>query len=35
MLASRIEMSKQVETVLTPEQRKQLRRGPWWLAEEE
>ena len=35
MLKSRIENHKQVESVLTPEQRKQLRQyGPWWLSEE-
>ena len=35
MLASRLEMRKQVEGVLTPEQRKQLRQvGPWWAHEE-
>jgi Spy/CpxP family protein refolding chaperone len=35
MLASRLEMRKQVEGVLTPEQRKQLRQvGPWWMSEE-
>jgi Spy/CpxP family protein refolding chaperone len=36
MLASRLEMRKQVEGVLTPEQRKQLRQiGPWWAPEAE
>ena len=35
MLASRLEMRKQVEGVLTPEQRKQLRQaGPWWMSDE-
>ena len=35
MLASRLEMRKQIEGVLTPEQRKQLRQaGPWWMSEE-
>jgi len=35
MLASRLEMRKQVEGMLTPEQRKQLRQvGPWWISEE-
>jgi Spy/CpxP family protein refolding chaperone len=36
MLQARLETRKQVETVLTPEQRKQLRQyGPWWLHDEE
>jgi Spy/CpxP family protein refolding chaperone len=36
MLASRLEMRKQVEGVLTPEQRKQMRQfGPWWATEGE
>jgi Spy/CpxP family protein refolding chaperone len=36
MLASRLEMRKQVESVLTPEQRKQARQfGPWWAQEDE
>lgn len=36
MLVSRLEMRKQVEQVLNPEQRKQLRSfGPWWLEETE
>jgi Spy/CpxP family protein refolding chaperone len=36
MLASRLEMRKQVEGVLTPEQRKQMRQvGPWWAIEGE
>ena len=36
MLASRLEMRKQMEGVLTPEQRKQVRRfGPWWAIEGE
>ena len=35
MLASRLEAHKQVEQVLTPEQRKQSRGfGPWWMQEE-
>jgi len=34
MLASRLEMHKQVEAVLTAEQRKQTREyGPWWMHE--
>jgi Spy/CpxP family protein refolding chaperone len=36
MLQSRLESRKQIESVLTPEQRKQLRQtGPWWLGDEE
>src|SRR5262245_12571085 len=36
MLASRLEMRKQVEGVLTPEQKKQMRQfGPWWATEGE
>ena len=36
MLKSRLESRKQIEAVLTPEQRKQLRPfGPWWLEDEE
>jgi Spy/CpxP family protein refolding chaperone len=36
MLQSRLESRKQIEAVLTPEQRKQLRQsGPWWLGDEE
>jgi Spy/CpxP family protein refolding chaperone len=36
MLVSRLEMRNQVEQVLNPEQRKQLRSsGPWWLEEAE
>jgi Spy/CpxP family protein refolding chaperone len=32
MVASRLDMRKQMESVLTPEQRKQLRQvGPWWM----
>ncbi|HYL25866.1 MAG TPA: Spy/CpxP family protein refolding chaperone [Burkholderiales bacterium] len=35
MLASRLDMHKQVQSVLTPEQRKQMRQfGPWWAGEE-
>jgi Spy/CpxP family protein refolding chaperone len=35
MLASRLEMRKQVEGVLTPEQRKQMKQfGPWWARDE-
>ncbi|HET7365167.1 MAG TPA: Spy/CpxP family protein refolding chaperone [Burkholderiales bacterium] len=36
MLASRLESRKEVEKVLTPEQRKQLRQfGPWWAREDD
>jgi len=36
MLASRLDMRKQMESVLTPEQRKQVRQiGPWWATEED
>jgi Spy/CpxP family protein refolding chaperone len=36
MLASRLDMRKQMESVLTPEQRKQIRQfGPWWAHEGE
>lgn len=36
VLASRLDMRKQMETVLTPEQRKQLRSfGPWWAREDD
>jgi len=36
MLKSRVEAHNQIATVLTPEQRKQLRQfAPWWLTEEE
>jgi Spy/CpxP family protein refolding chaperone len=35
VLASRLDMRKQMESVLTPEQRKQLRQfGPWWMRED-
>ena len=35
MIASRLDMRKQMESVLTPEQRKQLRQyGPWWMRED-
>lgn len=35
MLGSRLDMRKQVDSVLTPEQKKQLREfGPWWAQEE-
>ena len=35
MLASRLESRKEIEKVLTPEQRKQFRQfGPWWAREE-
>jgi Spy/CpxP family protein refolding chaperone len=35
MLASRLDTRKQMESVLTPEQRKQLRQfGPWWMRED-
>jgi Spy/CpxP family protein refolding chaperone len=36
MIKSRLENRKQVEAILTPEQKKQLRTyGPWWLQEDE
>jgi len=36
MIQSRVETRNQVEAILTPEQKKQLRQyGPWWLREEE
>jgi Spy/CpxP family protein refolding chaperone len=36
MLASRLDSRKQVESVLTPEQRKQFRQfGPWWLSDDD
>jgi Spy/CpxP family protein refolding chaperone len=36
VLASRLDMRKQMESVLTPEQRKQARNfGPWWAQEDE
>jgi Spy/CpxP family protein refolding chaperone len=36
MLSARLESRKQVEQVLTPEQRKRLRGfGPWWLHDED
>ena len=35
MLASRLETHKSIQSVLTPEQRKQVRQfGPWWAREE-
>jgi Spy/CpxP family protein refolding chaperone len=35
MLASRLDMRKQMEGVLTPEQKKQLRQfGPWWMRDD-
>ena len=35
MLTARLDMRKQVESVLTPEQRKQVRQyGPWWARED-
>jgi Spy/CpxP family protein refolding chaperone len=35
MLGARLDMRKQVESVLTPEQRKQIRQyGPWWARED-
>ena len=35
MLASRLETHKKIQSVLTPEQRKQVRQfGPWWAREE-
>ncbi len=34
LLKARVESRKQVEAILTPEQKKQLRDlGPWWLSE--
>jgi len=34
MLASRLETHKKIQSVLTPEQRKQVRQfGPWWAQE--
>ena len=36
MLVSRLEMRKQIEAVLTAEQRKQMRQsGPWWASEDD
>jgi Spy/CpxP family protein refolding chaperone len=36
MLGSRLETHKQIQSVLTPEQRKQARQfGPWWAREDE
>jgi Spy/CpxP family protein refolding chaperone len=36
LLASRLDMRKQMESVLTPEQRKQMRQfGPWWATDGE
>ena len=36
MLASRLEARKEMEKVLTPEQRKQFRQfGPWWAREDD
>jgi Spy/CpxP family protein refolding chaperone len=36
MIKSRLENRKQMEALLTPEQKKQLRGyGPWWLQEDE
>jgi len=36
MLQSRLEARSQIEAVLTPEQRKQMRQsGPWWMQEED
>ena len=36
MLQSRLEARGQIEAVLTPEQRKQMRQlGPWWVQEED
>jgi Spy/CpxP family protein refolding chaperone len=36
VLASRLDMRKQMESVLTPEQRKQARQfGPWWAQEDD
>lgn len=36
MLVSRLETHKQVLALLTPEQRKEMRRiGPWWAREDD
>ena len=36
VLSSRLDMRKQMESVLTPEQRKQARQfGPWWAREDD
>ena len=36
MITSRLETRKQIDSVLTPEQRKQFKRfGPWWLGDED
>ena len=36
MLKSRLEARKEIEAVLTPEQRKQMRQmGPWWQRDED
>jgi len=36
MITSHLESRKQIESVLTPEQRKQFKQsGPWWLEDEE
>jgi Spy/CpxP family protein refolding chaperone len=36
MITSHLESRKQIESILTPEQRKQFKRlGPWWMGEEE
>jgi Spy/CpxP family protein refolding chaperone len=36
MLGTRLDMRKQMESVLTPEQRKQARQfGPWWARDED
>jgi len=35
VLASRLDMRKQMESVFTPEQKKQLRQfGPWWMRDD-
>jgi len=34
VLASRLDMGKQMESVFTPQQKKQLHQsGPWWMRE--
>jgi Spy/CpxP family protein refolding chaperone len=36
LLVTRLEVRKQIEAVLTPEQRKQVRQfGPWWASEDD
>jgi Spy/CpxP family protein refolding chaperone len=35
MIQSHVETRNQIETILTPEQKKQLRQsGPWWMQGE-